>query len=445
MSEISDADLQKTKSLMLYAGPPAPTDDIEKWKKEGGRIIFFLKPDDDYKIKADEAAVKWESDEYLKNWLLDNMQVWTGGQIGGTTEKRAEELASVLMVMINLYNFDAKSSKFLSQNGEPTRNAMKNYRYQMDGIALKRAKNTAKGSTAIIIAAGPSLDEQWAALKRISEMTHFPKVIIVCGRSYTKAMKNGVLPDFVVEVEQFQWDERIWTFAPEPPDFTILCGPITTCPGVFAGWPNKRMILVLTDHNMAKLFEPEGWKVGEDSIDGGNSILHHMVNVADWLGCETICLAGADLAYPKGCKDTHAQGTFHDWGNEITAAERQKQDPLQVDCTSGGKVLSSPGYKNFATFLEIQINRIEKRRGKPVKFINFSPNGQKIIGTDYQEISTWNGPSSFSPPPSVASVSSSRGLSSSPVEPPSTSSTNTPTGSASASNASGPTTTEGSP
>lgn len=442
MSDPTPEELAKTKQLMLYAGPPAPTDDIEKWKAEGGKIVFFLKADDDYKIKPDEAAVRWESDEYLKNWLLDNIQLWQGGQVGGTTEKRAEELAAVLLVMVNLHNFDAKSNVFLSKDGEPTRNALKNFRYQMEGISLKRARNSAKGACAIIIAAGPSLNDQWAALRRISEMSHFPKVVIVCGRSYKKAMKHGVMPDFVVEVEQFQWDERIWTFAPEPPDFTILCGPITACPGVFSAWPNKRMIMMLTDHNMAKMFAPEGWKVGEDSIDGGNSILHHMVNVADWLGCETICVAGADLAYPPGTKETHADGTFHDWGNEMTAAERQKQDALMVPSTDGGMVLSSPGYKNFGTFLEIQINRIGKRRGKPVKFINFAPRGQKIAGMEYQEIDTWNGPPSVSPPPSSSGPSFVPALSSSASDAPSTSFTSTPTVSASESSGSAPTTTE---
>lgn len=395
--------LENSRSLLLYAGIPNGKDDIEGFKKNGGKIIFFLTSEEkkQYALKPDEAGVTWDSDQYIHDWLLNNVGLWLGGQVGGNSEDKAAKFAGVMFPVIELHNFDVQSQKFLGKESVPTRNAFKNYRWVEDGLPLSRAKDKAKGAVGVIIAAGPSLNTQWEHLKRIQQLG-IPMVVIVAGRSYKKAMKSGVEPDIVVEVEQFEWDDAIFTFAPEPPKFTILAGPISTCPGVFQKWPGNKMIML--DHSTAQLF---GMKIGEESMDGGNSILHHMFNLAVFMGCETICLAGADLSYPKGSKDTHADGTFPSWPQSILAQEHNRQDPFDVPCTSGGTVEASKPYQHFCTFLQIQIHRAQQKNPK-LKVINFSPDGQLIKGTEYQEISTWNGPSSsaqqLSPVPSASSL-----------------------------------------
>lgn len=412
--------LENSKSLMLYAGVPNNTDDIESFKKAGGKLIFFLTQEEKktYTLKDDEAGVTWESDQYLHDWLLGNVGLWMGGQVGGNTEERAGKLAAVLFDIIELHNFDVASQKFLGKENVPTKNAFRNYRWVEDGIPLSRSKDKAKGAIAVIVAAGPSLDSQWAHLARL-QRAGLNTVFIVAGRSYKQAMKSGVEPDFVVEVEQFEWDDAIFTFAPEPPKCTILAGPISTCPGVFQKWPGNKMIML--DHSTAQMF---GMKIGEESMDGGNSILHHMFNLACFLGCDTVCLAGADLSYPKDSKDTHAEGTFPHWPRHILVQEHNRQDPLEVDCTAGGKVTSSQPYKNFCTFLQIQIDRAKKKNPK-LEVVNFSPAGQLIKGTTFKDIQTWNGPSSEVPPSSAAPVSSSL-----PLGSPSSGSESTPSSNA---------------
>lgn len=385
--EIIKKGLENSKHLLLYAGKPNGTDDIEGYKKNGGRIIFFMTSEEkkEYTLKPDESGVTWDNDAMVKLFLLENIPLWIGGQIGGNNQERVEKLAAIVFALTELYNFDTASVKYLHNNNEPAKNAYRNFKWIEEGVPLYRAKDKAKGGIVLVIAAGPSLDAQWEDLARIHKLG---AVVIVAGRTYKRAMKAGITPDFVVEVEQFEWDHAIFHFAPEPPPFTILCGPLSTCPGVFNTWPRNKMILV--DHNTAALF---GWKQGTESMDGGNSILHHMVNLATFLGADTVCLAGADLSYPKGTKETHADGTFHQgWPRIVDWMERNKQDAMQAPCTSGGMCESSPAYRNFATYLEIQIEKARRMNNK-LKFINFSPHGQLINGTEFQEISTWNGPS----------------------------------------------------
>jgi len=406
--KVPDEFASSVKSLLLYAGPPREDEceGIEALKKEGGKVIFFLTPEEKkvYTLKPDEAGVTWENDALLQKWLMENMAIWTGGQIGGSSREKASQFAAVLGEVINLTNFDTRSLEFLSKDNEPARNIYRNYRWVEDGIPLRRAKGMGQNAVVFIVAAGPSLNKQWETLARI-QRERADTTFIVCGRSYARAMEAGIIPDFVVEVEQFEWNDRIFMFAPKPHPTTILCAPLTACPGVMSAWPARRMILM--DHNMAQFMKLE---LGTDSIDGGNSILHHMFNLAMFLGSTNVVLAGADLSYPPGSTDTHADGTFPAWPRPILVAEHNRQEPLMLPSTDGSMVEASQPYKNFCLFLEMQI--ATHRKAKPVlRVYNASAHGQKIEGTEFKELTEWLTPllpaPSSSPPPSSPESSSS--------------------------------------
>lgn len=407
---VPDEFASSVKSLLLYAGPPREDEreGIEELKKSGGKVIFFLTPEDkkSYELRPDEAGVNWENDQLLQKWLMENMTLWTGGQVGACGPERAGQFAAVLSEVIHLTNFDNSSMQYLAKDNEPARNIYKNWRWVEDGIPLFRAKNLGKGNVAFIVAAGPSLDEQWDTLAKI-QRSRPDTTFIVCGRSYTRAMEAGIVPDFVVEVEQFSWNYRLFLFAPKPHPSTVLCCPLTGCPDVLTAWPARKMILM--DHNMAQFMK---MTVGTDSIDGGNSILHHMFNLAMFLGCERTVLAGADLSYPPGAKDTHAVGTFPCWPGHVLVMEHNRQEPVEVPSTDGGKVQSSQPYKNFRLYLEMQIAANKKAKGN-ITIYNASPHGQLIAGTEFKDLSEWLTPSlpvlsSLEPRSSLGAYSSPR-------------------------------------
>ena len=146
----------------------------------------------------------------------------------------------------------------------------------------------------------------------------------------------------------------------------------------------------------------------EDHILGGNSVSHHTLNfAAQILKCEPLILVGIDLSYPK--PRTHAAGTTPEgWPEEQTKKDAEYQDELWVPCTGkgddfhdkchrtpaalgGGKFLpsriievrSSFAYQNFATLFSILI----QKHGK--KAFNACPNGQKIEGAEYLDLSKY--------------------------------------------------------
>jgi hypothetical protein len=402
---------------LLFAGVPSPEEAsaMIEHRAKGGKTIYFVTPEERAStvLATGEAGVVWHSDEFVKKFLFENIHGWMGGKlgnidqlIGGTVGDmaRAQHLASMMHDVLALYSFDHTSASHLFKDGEPQRNMFRNHRWMEDGTAFQLFKGRGKGVITILVAAGPSLDSQWEHLRRIRET--MPNVgFIVCGRSYKQAMKNGLKPEFVQEVEQYEWNDRLFLFAPEPPSSTYLVGPLTACPNVYHSWPNKGQVVITWDHNYAQLMgkTKEEIERHEFSMDGGNSVIHHMFNFAAWLGSEVIGLAGVDLAYPPGHKATHADGTFHMWRPDIMRTERAYQAPLQVKSTDGGEVLASQPYKNFATFLEISISKTKEKFIPGLRVINFSPHGQKIEGTEYEDISTWGLPS---PAPSSALPSS---------------------------------------
>lgn len=397
---------ESVQSLMFHVGVPASPEGVDLFKSQGGKIVFVLTPEEKekYQLKPDEAGITWSSDEAVKAYLFENFHLWKGCTINGNEEERLCRFAKILSELVELHNFDTSSITFLTKDQTPTRNAFQNFRWVEDGIALKRARGRGVGTAAYIIAAGPSLNHQWKELKRIRQMD--PNAcFMVAGRTYKKAMEEGVVPQFVIEVEQFDWDDRIFMFAPMPHPETVLCFPLTVCPGVPKAWPSEKLVLV--DHNMASLF---GWKVGEESIDGGNSILHHMMNLSLWLGCNPICLAGVDLGYPNGYKEeTHATGTFHPWPGDIMKAEKTHQEALTLPANDGGYVQSSMPYQNFRLFLEIQIQRA-KAKNPNLQVLNFSPRGQKIVGAPYVPIESWGIASCPSSSDSLSASSASSAL-----------------------------------
>lgn len=384
------------KEVILHIGPQGPDCcgkgvecPVDDARAKGAIIRWFLAPDEVKKAKigAGEVVMVWDSDDKIKTWMHNNIDQFKGGAIHGDPE-RQQSLAMILKDVLELYNFDTDSMKFLTAENTAHVNAFKNFKYLESGLPFKKAKDSAKDCVAIIIAGGPSLDKMWDDLLRIR---HLEKTIfIVCGRSYRAAMNRRIGPDFVLEVEQFEWDDKIFMFAPMPDPHSILAFPLTCCAGVPAAWPGPKM--VLPDHNMAKMLERDGYKIGEDSMDGGNSIAHFMFNLAVHVGCKEVCFAGLDFGYPDGEEGlTHAAESFHPWPPGILMTENTHQSPAMAVANDGQPLRTSPPYINFGTYMEIIVHKAMKRypeRG--LKVYNFSARALKMNGIGHLSIDEWS-------------------------------------------------------
>lgn len=408
---MSDSPLAGINTI-IHVGPPNGSDPRE-FKREGKRLVWILTEEErkSHDALLDEVVMVWQSDRQLTRLMHDAMELWKGAQVIGDQSK-FERIATIMHHLVELHNFEVHSAGVLTKDRLPTRNALRNFRWIEDGLSLKRVRGKGKGSFAFIIAAGPSLNKQWGLLRALRKARKDCPFIIV-GRSYKKAMLEGVWPDFVVEVEQYDWDAEIFTFAPPPPSpDTVLAFTLSTTPKVPRLWPSQKLVLV--DHNTAELFQPE-MKLHEDSVDGGNSVLHHCFNVASILECDKVYIAGADLGYPMGtAEDTHAEGTFHAWPTDVVKAEHSHQEPVTLEGNDGKPLLSSGPYRNFGVLLSIMIDRAKKKL-PALEVYSFSERGLKVDGVSYVDLKEFlcsqlkPPPSGSSPPSSSPSASSSTG------------------------------------
>lgn len=372
----------------------------------------------------------WEDDGACMGWLMEHlakavgaqvvMPMWyvcTEGHISPSTgkelrtkcvecdmavatrtplEERFKQFAELFANILKLTNFDTSSGEFLYAHVNPMRNLLTNMRWALRGDSCKDVVGSGKGKPAIICGAGPSLEDAIPHISRLQEQC----LVLCVGRSYKALIKAGIRVDYTVSVEMFDWDSTIFDgLTPVDVGNATLLYASVCAPATVDKWPGHKMCL--WDVETAKILGRDDW------IMGGNSVSHHMFNfAAQILQAEPIILVGQDLAYTK--PRTHAEGTNHDWPQEIKAIENAFQAEEWLPCTGKGNmfypelhrvpvflggggfalsgqimVRSSPSYKNFATLFSILI----AKHGK--KVYNACPNGQKIHGTEYIDLSTY--------------------------------------------------------
>lgn len=314
-----------------------------------------------------------------------------------TNEAQAERFKKIVHRSVNLMNFDTRSGNVLNATTNPTGNVLKNMLALPSPLPrdLEDFIGKGKGKVALCLASGPSLKRQVEHVKRLQDEA----IVIATGRNVAMLQAAGVRMDYVFSCEMYGWDSVIFD---KIQDFgeSILVFPPVCAPETVERWKGKK--LCAWDSNTAELIGKKTW------LMGGNSIAHHMYNfAAQILGCERIILCGQDLGYTEPTKETHAEGTFHEFPEAVKKEDRAFQVEDWAPCTSDtegpfwpelhkteawvgggiapvGPVLvrTSPSYKNFGSLFEIII----RRHGK--KTYNACPNGLKIAGAPYLNLAS---------------------------------------------------------
>ena len=377
----------------------------------------------------------WEDDEKLLALLMENMMKVVGAMVVQPTwytckaghvtptknteliskcdecgepveihqpyKEKHREFAEILIKVAKLLNFDTTSGEYLKATVNPMANVLRNMRYAF-GCKHERAisgedlMGSGKGKPILLCAAGPSLDKAIPHLKRLQD-----KCLISCvGRAFKKLRMAGIKVDYTISVEMYDWDCAIFgeVTEEEAKDTTLLYASVSA-PKMVEMWRGPKRCC-LWDIETAAILGRKDW------IMGGNSVAHHQLNfAAQVLGCEPIVLVGNDLGY--SIPQTHAEGTSPaGWPDEVKVKDANPQSEHWVECTNkgndfhplchmtavavgvgfSGKVMvkSSPSYECFATLFSILI----AKHGK--KCYNSCPNGQKINGTEYLDLETWN-------------------------------------------------------
>lgn len=162
------------------------------------------------------------------------------------------------------------------------------------GLALK---NQWKGLPAIVVGAGPSLEQSAPLLKTVGD-----RALILAGG--TAASLLGIKPHFVGAVDKY----KALTSFPDVPLLTQLRAHPD-------GWAVHPQRIVFPDSSSRWL---NGILGVEEPFDSGWTVGNFLVAVALWAGCDPIVLVGMDFSYTseikKGLVQTEAGiWTQKDW------------------------------------------------------------------------------------------------------------------------------------
>lgn len=166
---------------------------------------------------------------------------------------------------------------------------LKNISCTLNEVPLMELKDKFKGKTALIISAGPSLDNCIDTIKKNRE-----KVVIFCvGTAFKALAKNGITPDFLNVMEVNDCSGQVEGF--DLSQINLIIEPYTN--NSFHIMKPKKTFLFPTNASHAN----NGWAkiVGEDisQYNAKGTVSYEALFSAKALGCEKIILVGQDLAY----------------------------------------------------------------------------------------------------------------------------------------------------
>lgn len=240
-----------------------------------------------------------------------------------------------------------------------------------------------KGFPALIIAAGPSLNQILPFLKELAQRM----IIIAVDTSLSICQAYGIDPDFVIIADPQYWNTRhldyarsgpyicISESATHPRIFRIMKGPVFMGSSLF---PLGRYIESI---------------IGEKGkLGAGGSVATSAWDFARIIGADPIYAAGLDLGFPF--KNTHFKGSYFEEGFHLLCSRFLTADamslkylhnagPTLVESNSKGLVISDQRMLVYKFWFETQM-----KLHPHVKTKNLSGTGVKIKGipcADFKE------------------------------------------------------------
>jgi hypothetical protein len=267
------------------------------------------------------------------------------------------------------------------------RNLLRNIDHFTGNPGISVVKNRFSGVPAMVIAAGPSLDELLPHLKTLQE--HM--LIVAVDTSYRFCKNQGVEPDFLVSVDPQYWNSRHLDWLER--EQTVLVSESSAHPRIFRSRGNKEeMILFVSSFFPLGKFIEE--IIGERGLIGaGGSVATTAWDVCRYLGCPSIYMAGLDLGFPG--KRTHSRGAFfeesmHNCSCRLLTAEQMtfrylhQAVPTALANNQGGRTLTDRRMLIYKWWFENQMKQ-QSQTGGPSTF-TLAAGGIAIDGMGLVEV-----------------------------------------------------------
>ncbi len=159
-------------------------------------------------------------------------------------------------------------------------------------------KNSLKGSSAVIVGAGPSLDKSYELIKKLQTKL----LIIACDGALPSLSKAGIKPDLVVSVDG---TEKVWRyFLPVKDDPELITLMVPESCWALQRYCKGNFLMAQTQKSYNGLLLDEPLKKELPLLNIGLCVGHAAFNAACFMGASMIIMLAFDLGYDS-------TGSFH--------------------------------------------------------------------------------------------------------------------------------------
>ncbi len=252
------------------------------------------------------------------------------------------------------------------------KNLFKNLHRISDLEGIIRFKDLFEGFSALLIAAGPSLNKQLAAVGHKAD-----KFVVIASDTAVRAcIQNGIVPDFILLMDAQYWNYL--HIAGLDISSSVLITESSVYPAVFR-IKTAATLLCTSMFPLAQYIEKAVGDKGQ--LTTGGSVATAAWDFARFLGIKEIIAAGLDLAFPN--HQTHFSGSRFEEDGAVyssrfapseTASHRSiyAARPEWKDGYSG-KVLTDARLQMYAWWFESKLAQFPD-----IKTYNLMPEGLKI-------------------------------------------------------------------
>lgn len=270
------------------------------------------------------------------------------------------KLQSAIGAMRDVWHTSKKFGKQMISN------TMDNLASIVGSTPLASLKSKFKGIPAVYVAAGPSLDDSMASLKKIGN-----QALIVSSDSAAAALiRNKIMPHLVVTVDQhkinFEKIRPVLDHLREP----VLIFGVESNPDNVRACLSRRRIAVSADSKILNSWIGSRWNL-DSKLPPMNSVSLSAIHTACLLGCEPIVLVGMDLGF-AGTR-SHAKAA----ANHYTP---DKNKMILLDGTNGTPVYSLPQMAADKVLIERTL------AAGGFRVINTSLDGASVKGTEIKTL-----------------------------------------------------------
>ncbi len=266
-------------------------------------------------------------------------------------------------------------------------NLIRNFPHVLNNPAASALGSLLSHIPAFIVGAGPSLDWNIHHLKHVKESG----VIIAVDTVFKKLRNNGIEPHIVVATDPTHLNERHFEGITSL-DNSILAFSPSLYPEILKQLSGTMVSLPLAGSKLLRTLKDT---IGDPSyLSIGTNAGQTCFNLASYMGCNPIILAGMDLSFPKEGGTTHAADTAlrrritlsQSPGKMIVELigdqpELEEFDPILVPANQGGEVATNKFWFAYRRSLEEAIHQINAR------VINCTEGGAVIEGAEVQKLS----------------------------------------------------------